>query len=184
MDKTTELSKFIALILRHQPSAAGIELDQHGWANVNDMIDGINATGKFYINRDILDEIVRTDNKQRYAYDESRAHIRARQGHSVKVDVGLAEMTPPEYLWHGTAEKYVEKIDEEGLLPKGRLYVHLSTSVSTARTVGKRHGKPVLYRVRSGEMVKDGFKFYRSENKVWLTEHVPKQYLEKCVEED
>lgn len=176
----TELSKFLSLILRHKPSAANIELDEHGWANVEELIAGINQVDS---NNDIdmerLEEIVRTDNKQRYSFSEDKTLIRANQGHSIPVDVELEEVAPPEYLWHGTATKYMESIDSEGLVPKSRLYVHLSGDVEPATKVGKRHGKLVLYKILSGKMQEDGYKFYRSVNGVWLTKEVPAKYLEK-----
>lgn len=176
----TELSKFISLILRHKPSAANIELDEHGWANVQELIAGINqADSKNNIDMEKLEKIVRTDNKQRYSFNEDKTLIRANQGHSIPVDVELEEVNPPEYLWHGTGQKFMESIDKEGLVPKSRLYVHLSGDVETATNVGKRHGKLVLYKVNSGRMSQDGYKFYRSVNGVWLTKAVPAEYLEK-----
>ncbi len=175
-----ELSKFISLILRHKPSAANIELDEHGWANVEELIAGINQVdANNDINMEKLEEIVRTDNKQRYSFNEDKTLIRANQGHSIPVDVELPEVEPPEYLWHGTATKYMESIDKEGLVPKSRLYVHLSGDEETATKVGKRHGKLLMYKVLSGKMAEDGYKFYRSVNGVWLTKEVPAEYLEK-----
>ncbi|MBE5934113.1 MAG: RNA 2'-phosphotransferase [Lachnospiraceae bacterium] len=176
----TELSKFISLILRHKPSAANIELDEYGWANVDELIAGINEVdSKNSIDMEKLEEIVRTDNKQRYSFNEDRTLIRANQGHSIPVDVKLEEVEPPEYLWHGTGQKYMESIDNEGLVPKSRLYVHLSGDEETAINVGKRHGKLLMYKVLSGKMQNDGYKFYRSVNGVWLTKTVPAEYLEK-----
>lgn len=173
----TDLSRYMSLILRHKPETIGISLDEHGWANVNELIAGIAKDNEF--NMDILEEIVRTDNKQRYSFNEDKTLIRANQGHSVPVDVELDVMTPPEFLWHGTGEKYVASIDVQGLIPKSRLYVHLSKDEETAVKVGSRHGKPVLYRVKSKDMARDGYEFYLSKNGVWLTKEVPAQYLEK-----
>jgi putative RNA 2'-phosphotransferase len=170
-------SKYMSLILRHKPETIHITLDEHGWAEVDEFIEGIAKTREF--NMDILEEIVRTDEKQRYSFNEDRTLIRANQGHSIPVDVELDEVEPPEELWHGTAEKFVSSIDEQGLLHKSRLYVHLSNDRDTAFKVGRRHGKPVLYVVESGRMMRDGYKFYRSLNGVWLTEHVPSKYLIK-----
>lgn len=172
-----ETSKFMSLILRHKPETIGISLDEHGWADVDELIAGISRTHEF--NRDMLEEIVRTDDKQRYSFNEDKTLIRANQGHSIPVDVELDEVEPPEELWHGTGEKYVASIDEQGLIPKSRLYVHLSKDEETAVKVGKRHGKPVLYIVKAGEMCKDGYKFYLSKNGVWLTKEVPVKYLRK-----
>lgn len=173
----TEASKFMSLILRHKPEAIGIRLDEHGWAKVDELIAGIAKTRKF--NMEMLEEIVRTDEKQRYSFSEDKKRIRANQGHSVPVDVELEEAEPPEELWHGTGEKYESSIDAQGLIPKSRLYVHLSKDRETAVRVGQRHGKPVLYIVRSGEMRRDGYRFYLSQNGVWLTKKVPAKYLKK-----
>lgn len=170
-------SVFISLILRHKPDVIGISLDEHGWANVQELINGINKTGKYSIDMFMLEEIVRTDNKQRYSFNEDRSKIRANQGHSINVDVELKAAVPPEILYHGTGEKYVESINAEGLKPKSRLYVHLSKDVETAVTVGSRHGKSVVYTVNSGEMYRQGYTFYLSENGVWLTKNVPVDFM-------
>lgn len=173
----TRTSKYVSLLLRHKPEKAGIHLDQHGWAEVDELIKGVSKTHMF--NMEILEEIVRTDNKQRYSFNEDKTKIRANQGHSIPVDVELKEAKPPKQLWHGTGEKYVSAIDEQGLLHKNRLYVHLSTNEETAIKVGKRHGKPVLYTVNAEGMYQDGYKFFLSKNGVWLTDHVPVKYLDK-----
>jgi putative RNA 2'-phosphotransferase len=172
-----DTSKFMSLILRHKPEVIDISLDEHGWANVDEMIAGIAKTREF--NMDILEEIVRTDEKQRYSFNEDKTLVRANQGHSIPVDVELDEAEPPRELYHGTGEKYVASIDVQGLIRKSRLYVHLSKDSDTAMKVGKRHGKPVVYIVKSGEMYKDGYKFYLSKNGVWLTKEVPAKYLVK-----
>ncbi len=173
----TETSKFLSLILRHKPETIGITLDKQGWANVDELIAGINKTRKFDMN--LLEEIVRTDQKQRYSFNEDKTLIRANQGHSLPVDVQLDVAKPPQILWHGTGEKYVRSIEQTGLLPKSRLYVHLSSDRETANTVGKRHGKAVIYQVHSGKMQADGYTFYRSKNGVWMTKEVPVCYLER-----
>lgn len=175
--KFVRTSKYISMILRHKPEAIGISLDEHGWADVKELIEGVNKTHP--LNMEILEEIVQTDGKQRYSFNEDKTLIRANQGHSIPVDVELEEAVPPQYLWHGTAEKYQESIDKKGLISKKRLYVHLSPDKETARLVGKRHGTPVIYRVHTGKMTEDGFRFYLSVNGVWLTKHVPVKYLEK-----
>lgn len=172
-------SKFISLVLRHHPEAAGIELDEHGWAKVDELLAGVSEKRNINLTMDILEEIVRTDSKERYSFNDDKTLIRANQGHSINVDVELKETAPPEFLWHGTGEKFVSSIDKNGLLPKGRLYVHLSGDTKTAESVGRRHGRPVIYKVLSGKMASDGYKFYLSENKVWLTKAVPAKYLEK-----
>lgn len=172
----TKVSKYLALILRHKPEEVGISLDDHGWANVQELIEGVNKTHR--LNMEMLEEIVETDSKQRYSFNEDKTKIRANQGHSVNVDVELEEVKPPEYLWHGTGEKYINSIKEIGLVKKSRLYVHLSGDYETAVLVGKRHGKPVVFYVKSGQMYTDGYKFFKSKNGVYLTDFVPVEYLE------
>lgn len=178
MGKSDKLSVFISLILRHKPDAAGISLDEHGWANVQDLINGINNTGR-KIDIKTLEEIVRTDSKQRYSFNEDHTLIRANQGHSVPVDVDLTEQKPPEFLYHGTADRFLASIMKEGLKPMSRLYVHLSKDIETAYKVGKRHGRPAILKVHSDQMSRDGIKFYISENGVWLTKKVDIKYLEQ-----
>lgn len=171
-----ELSKYISLILRHKPQVIGIELDEHGWADVQELIAGINKTHN--IDFDLLGKIVREDEKQRYSFNYDKTLIRANQGHSIQVDVELKKEIPPEILWHGTGEKYVDSILMEGLIPKSRLYVHLSSDYDTAIKVGSRHGKPVVFKVFAGKMTEAGYEFYKSENGVWMAEYVPKEYIE------
>lgn len=142
------ISKYMSLILRHKPDVIGIELDEHGWANVNDLISGIEKDNHGF-NFELLEEIVRSDSKQRYSFNDDKSLIRANQGHSINVDVELKEKEPPEYLYHGTGEKYVKSINQDGLIPKSRLYVHLSKDIKTAENVGKRHGKEVVYCIDS-----------------------------------
>lgn len=175
MEKT-RLSKFIALILRHKPEEIGITLDEHGWASVPLLISGINKRG-YEIDMSILEEIVDEDEKQRYSFNSDKTKIRANQGHSVNVDVELKECEPPEQLFHGTGEKFAAAIRKEGLIPKSRLYVHLSKDKETAEKVGSRHGKPHIFFVHSGKMYRAGYKFYLSENGVWLTKFVPPEFL-------
>ena len=169
--------KFIALILRHKPEVIGIHLDEHGWANVDELIAGISKTQEF--NMAMLEEIVRTDNKQRYSFNDDKTKIRANQGHSIPVDVELEQKMPPDVLWHGTGEKYVSSIEAEGLIPKTRLYVHLSSDPDTAIKVGSRHGKPIVYEVAAKKMQADGYVFFQSVNGVWLTKQVPVKYLRR-----
>ena len=174
-NRNNSTSKFISLILRHKPELIGITMDEHGWANVDELIAGVNRTRP--LDMAGLEEIVRTDEKQRYSFNEDKTKIRANQGHSVPVDVELEAVTPPEILYHGTGEKYVESIEAQGLIPKTRLYVHLSGDYETAFKVGSRHGRPRNDQVHAGQMAKDGYPFYRSVNGVWLTKAVPPEYL-------
>lgn len=177
-DALLRASRFLSLVLRHKPEAAGVTLDSHGWAEVDALLTGM--APRHTLTMAQLEEIVRTDDKQRYAFNDSKTKIRANQGHSVPVDVELTECEPPELLYHGTGGKYVDSILEYGLIPKSRLYVHLSKDVETAKLVGLRHGTPVVFTVQSGEMHRHGIRFYRAENGVWLTERVPSQYLSWC----
>lgn len=179
MGSVKNTSKFISLILRHKPEAIGIQLDEHGWADVQELIDGINASGGHHLDMELLEEIVRSDEKQRYSFNENHTLIRANQGHSIPVDVELEEKKPPDVLYHGTGEKYVSSIEKQGLIHKSRLYVHLSADVSTAAKVGSRHGKPVIYSIDCAKMAADGYRFYLSANHVWLTKSVPVEYLER-----
>lgn len=172
-----KISKFLALVLRHKPDAAGITLDKHGWADVNELVRGIRSTKDPTFTHDDLTLIVVTDSKGRYSFDESGKRIRANQGHSVEVDVELQEVEPPTLLYHGTATKYIDSIEAEGIVSKSRLYVHLSETVGTATEVGKRHGKPVVYTIHAKKMFDHGYKFYKSVNGVWLTETVPTEYF-------
>ena len=174
---TKALSKYISLILRHKPEVIGISLDEHGWADVKELISGISKTQTMTM--ELLEQIVAEDEKQRYSFNEDHTRIRANQGHSIPVDVELKEYEPPKYLYHGTGEKYRKSIDENGLQPKSRLYVHLSADIDTAIQVGSRHGKPVVYKVSSGRMQKDGYQFFKSVNGVWLTKEVPVTYFKR-----
>lgn len=172
-----DISKYISLILRHKPEVIGITLDEHGWADVNELIEGIRKSTDF--DRTLLEKIVAEDKKQRYSFNEDKTLIRANQGHSIPVDVELERKDPPAILWHGTGEKYTASIDSKGLIPKSRLYVHLSSDQDTAKKVGTRHGKPVIYQVDAESMSRDGYEFFLSANGVWLTKAVPPQYMTK-----
>lgn len=175
MRQNNSTGRFIAMILRHKPETIGIKLDEHGWARVDELIAGIAKTRPF--DMEMLEEIVRTDSKQRYSFNEDKTLIRANQGHSIPVDVELEQKTPPDILWHGTGEKYVESINQMGLISKARLYVHLSKDYDTARNVGSRHGNPVVYQVDAKKMTEDGYVFFQAVNGVWLTKRVPVIYL-------
>ena len=177
-ERKKSLGKYISLILRHKPETIGITLDEHGWASVKELLDGISRTRS--ITFEELDEIVRTNDKRRYSFNDDKTKIRANQGHSVNVDVELKELSPPDFLYHGTASKSVASIFKQGLLPGSRLYVHLSSDKETALKVGSRHGKPVVFLVDSRRMSADGIPFFKSENGVWLTKFVPVEYL-RCL---
>ena len=168
------MSKFLSLILRHKPQIVGIELDEHGWADVEELIRRVKG-----LDLATLEQIVAADEKRRYSFSADKKLIRANQGHSIAVDVELEELKPPEVLYHGTAERFATSIMTQGLLKMSRLYVHLSSDAETAEKVGRRHGRPKIFVVASGKMFADGYKFFRSVNGVWLTEHVPPQYLKE-----
>ena len=170
-----QISKLISLVLRHHPERLGLTLDKHGWADTSALIAAINAIQPF--DMEALETIVRTDNKQRYSFNEDYTRIRANQGHTLTVDLELTPITPPAVLWHGTGEKSVNSILREGLRPMQRQYVHLSADPETAVMVGRRHGRPVVFTVDAAQMSSDGHTFYRSANSVWLTDSVPAQYL-------
>ena len=171
-----KLSVFISLILRHKPEVINIKLDNYGYANVEELILGINKTGR-KIDMDILEEIVKTDNKGRYSFNSDKTKIRANQGHSINVDVELKEETPPKYLYHGTSTRFLSMIEKEGIRPMSRLYVHLSEDKETAINVGSRHGEPIILKIDTEKMINDGFRFLISENGVWLTKYISPIYF-------
>lgn len=171
-----DISRFLSLVLRHKPETAGIELDPQGWVDVKILIQRINEHG-IQLNREMLDHIVATNPKKRFAYNENCDRIRASQGHSVEVDLGYVAQKPPDILYHGTGEKWVESILKTGLEKKSRSHVHLSADHETAKIVGSRHGKPFIFLIRADEMHAAGFQFFLSENGVWLTDKVPVNYI-------
>ena len=172
--------KYLAYILRHNPSAAGLTLDERGYADVAGLIEGISKTGRC-IDLAVLEEIVASDNKQRFAFNDDHTKIRANQGHSINVDVEMQELTPPPVLYHGTAEKYLDSIKELGLQKRSRNYVHLSADYDTAVKVGARHGKAVVLKIDAEKMYNDGYKFLLSANGVWQTDYVPYRYVTEIV---
>lgn len=174
--KDVDLGRFLSLVLRHNPSAAGITLDSHGWADVEALLRGVNHTGK-QIDRETLERIVRENNKQRYSFNEDHTKIRANQGHSLNVDVELKETAPPQVLYHGTASRFVDAIRAQGITRQSRQHVHLSGDLETAVAVGRRHGGPAVVVIDAARMAGDGIKFYRSENGVWLCGQVPWKYV-------
>lgn len=174
--RDVQISKFLSLVLRHEPGKVGITLDEAGWIGVENLLAACGAHG-FPISREELDAVVASSDKQRFAFSEDRSRIRANQGHSVPVELGYAPAEPPEVLYHGTAEKYVESIRREGLSKRGRHDVHLSPTPKIAAAVGTRHGKLVMLEVRARQMHRDGHQFVRTPNNVWLTDRVPPEYL-------
>ncbi|WP_343693786.1 RNA 2'-phosphotransferase [Chitinophaga sp.] len=171
-----EKSKFLSLILRHQPELIGLQLDINGWADVDTLLSLAAARGK-RITRQELENIVAESDKQRFAFNDDRSKIRANQGHSIQVDLELPVTTPPEFLFHGTTGAFVADILKTGIKKMSRQHVHLSVDKATATKVGSRRGIPLILTIRSGDMYRDGFPFFVSANGVWLTDHVPPQYI-------
>lgn len=171
-------SKFLSLVLRHKPEEIDLVLDIEGWANVDQLLDKLNIN-KLKISFVDLKEIVDLNDKKRFVFSSDFSKIRANQGHSINVDLKLKPITPPNILYHGTAEKNIASILDKGILKQNRNYVHLSTNIETANNVGMRYGKPVILEISALEMIKNGYLFYQSENKVWLTEFVPPNFLKK-----
>lgn len=172
------ISKFLSLVLRHKPETIGIQLDQNGWVAVNELIEKANNYG-IEFDREMLTHIVETNSKKRFAFDDTLDKIRASQGHSIEIELGYKSQKPPEILFHGTAEKFVQSILETGLEKRNRQHVHLSNDLETATKVGQRHGKPFVFKVFAEQMYNDHFQFYISDNGVWLTDNVPAKYLKQ-----
>lgn len=170
-------SKFLSLVLRHQPEKIGLSLDSEGWAEVDELITKAQTAG-VALDQETLDRVVMTSEKQRFRFSEDRRRIRANQGHSINVDLGLRPVKPPEMLFHGTSMRFLEAIRREGLLPGSRQHVHVSGDRATATVVGQRHGKPVVLDVYAGALHRSGVSFYRSDNGVWLVDHVPPRFLD------
>ena len=177
----TKTSKFISLVLRHKPEEIGITLDKNGWADVRKLLAGLSKHGHT-ISMDILEEIVREDEKQRYSFNDDKTKIRANQGHSINVDVELEKIEPPSIVYHGTADRFVDSIYEKGLVPMSRLYVHLSRDTETAKKVGARHGNVAIFEVDAGAMARDGYEFFCSANGVILTKEVPIKYMKRIFD--
>lgn len=178
-------SKFLSMILRHKPEEIGIQLDSHGWAYIDELIQKANDTHRNQghnfspLTKENILKIVETSDKQRFAISEDGLKIRANQGHSTStVDLEFKAIEPPEFLYHGTAKKYMESILKQGIMKQSRHYVHLSSTVETALSVGARHGKPIVFKVMAAQMHQEGHKFYLSENGVWLCDFVPSNFLE------
>lgn len=172
-----KISKFLSLLLRHNPGKVGLALNAQGWADVQELILKINEARGWELTKKELDEVVATNSKKRFAYNDDQSLIRASQGHSIDIDLGLEPSAPPDKLFHGTATRFLDSILAQGLNSRSRQHVHLSLDIETATAVGKRHGKPVILEVHSAQMATDGHLFYLSENNVWLTDHVPVKYL-------
>lgn len=169
-------SKFLSLTLRHNPEKIGLQLDENGWADIATLLSKA-AQHHHQISMELLKEIVVTNDKKRFVFSEDGTKIRANQGHSISVDLQLHAQMPPETLYHGTVAKSIAQIKVEGLQKMSRQHVHLSRDKATATIVGSRRGSAIILSVNAAAMQRDGFEFYLSENGVWLTDHVPPQYI-------
>ncbi|MCX8522680.1 RNA 2'-phosphotransferase [Chryseobacterium formosus] len=173
-----KLSKFLSYVLRHHPELIDLNLDESGWANVDELITKSTNDSQGFTFEE-LNEIVETNDKKRFIFNEDKTRIRSNQGHSIDIDLALQPQQPPEFLYHGTAQNNVDSIVEKGIEKRSRQHVHLSLDKETATKVGMRHGKPIILTINSGKMFEDGVLFYLSENEVWLTDFVEAKYISK-----
>jgi putative RNA 2'-phosphotransferase len=173
---SSQLSKFLSYILRHKPDTIGLALDPQGWAPINELIAKSQAAGTSFNRNDLL-EVIEKSEKKRFSLSMDGQRIRAAQGHSIPVDLGLIPQEPPRILYHGTALQFLASILSEGLKPQARQQVHLSSDIETATRVGKRHGKPVILKVEALQMHAKGYRFFLAENGVWLTDQVPSEFI-------
>lgn len=176
-ERSVKVSKFLSLVLRHQPEKIGLKLSEEGWVRVSDLLPAMEAHG-LSVTLQELQRVVATNDKQRFAFSADGTLIRASQGHSVQVTLGYESASPPAILYHGTAKRFLPSIRQQGLLKGKRHDVHLSEKQETAVSVGSRYGRPVILRIACERMSSDGHVFVRSANGVWLTGHVPVEYIE------
>jgi putative RNA 2'-phosphotransferase len=176
MPNLTHISKLLSKILRHQPDLIGIQLDENGWVEVSTLLQNLEKY-QTQISFEQLKEVVDTNSKKRFSFNDDFSKIRANQGHSIEVDLALQTQTPPDILYHGTVEKNLDSIFEKGLSKMNRHHVHLSADTETAQKVGMRHGKPIIFTIESKKMYDQGYVFYLSENQVWLTDNVPSEFI-------
>ncbi|KPH11828.1 RNA 2'-phosphotransferase [Chryseobacterium sp. ERMR1:04] len=172
-------SKFLSYVLRHHPEIINLNLDENGWANVDELITTSKRDSYEGFTFEELDEIVQTNAKKRFAFNEDKTRIRASQGHSIDINLALIPQQPPEFLYHGTAQSNIESILEKGIEKRDRQHVHLSQDKETATSVGMRHGKPIILTIKTGEMFENGIEFYLSDNGVWLTDFVNSIYISR-----
>jgi putative RNA 2'-phosphotransferase len=172
-----KISKFLSLVLRHAPETIHVNMDKNGWVGIRELIDNANKYRNLRLTVDIIKKVVETNDKQRFILSDNGERIRANQGHSITVDLELESKIPPDVLYHGTAIRFLDSIKKDGLRPMGRQYVHLSRTEEIATAVGKRHGEPIVLYIDAKTMHEEGYKFYLSENKVWLVDAVPVKYI-------
>lgn len=180
MPPYTKQSKFLSLLLRHSPELIGLHLDSAGWADIGELVEKASKHGH-RLSAEMIARVVESSDKHRFTMSDDGKRIRANQGHSVPIDLGLQELEPPEYLYHGTAKRNISAIRAQGILRGKRQYVHLSLNGEIAAMVGKRHGTPAVLTVYAGRMCRDGFKFYLAINGVWMTEFVPPEYIDERI---
>lgn len=171
------ISKFMSLVLRHQPEKIGLQLDDNGWVAITALIGKLNVYG-LQVDISTIEKIVITNDKKRFSFNDDKTKIRANQGHSIGVELNMKKTIPPDKFFHGTAEKFVENIFKTGIQKQNRQHVHLSATEETAKSVGSRHGKPVVLTINAKQMAEKSYVFYLSANNVWLTDVVPAQYIE------
>jgi putative RNA 2'-phosphotransferase len=176
-DTHVKISKFLSLILRHSPGMIHLNIDKNGWVNIDELIANADKYKKMHLTVDLIKMTVETNDKQRFIISDDGKRIRANQGHSIEIDLELECKIPPDILYHGTADRFLDSIMKDGLKPMSRQYVHLSQNEETALTVGKRHGEPIILYIMTKTMYEEGYKFYLSENKVWLVDNVPIKYI-------
>ena len=184
-DTHVGISKFLSLILRHSPQTIHLNIDKNGWANIDELIQNANKYGGrripkgIHLTIDLINTIVETNDKQRFILSDDGKRIRANQGHSITIDLELDAKIPPDTLYHGTANRFLDSIMKDGLKPMTRQHAHLSQNKEVALTVGKRHGKPIVLYINAKNMFEEGYKFYLSENNVWLVSEVPTKYIKQ-----
>lgn len=176
-NQITKISKRLSYLLRHHPEEIHLEMDAQGWVNKEQLLENYSQHYE-YLSEELLEKVVAENDKKRFEFNEDSSHIRASQGHSIEVDLAYEAQEPPEFLFHGTASRFANKIRQEGLIRQNRNHVHLSKDEETAKNVGTRHGVPVILTVKAKEMYEAGFKFFLSTNGVWLAEEVPVKYLQ------
>ncbi|MBF0227181.1 MAG: RNA 2'-phosphotransferase [Desulfobacterales bacterium] len=177
MQNNVSISKFLSLVLRHNPKLIQLDMNENGWVSIEQLIENAKKLKNIELSIEKIRDVVETNDKKRFSIDSEGKKIRANQGHSIKVDLELKSQTPPDILYHGTATRFIDSIKIDGLKPMLRQHIHLSTTFETALNVGKRHGKPIILEIKSKEMHEKGYKFYLSENKVWLVDRVPKEFI-------
>lgn len=176
MSRNNKISKFLSLVLRHKPETIGLELDREGWTDVKELLIRL-RDHRMPLTMDELEEIVATNNKKRFKFNDNKTKIRASQGHSINVDLKLEPVEPPDVLYHGTATKNLDSIFKYGISKQKRQHVHLSADKQTARKVGQRHGNVVVITIDAKKMYEAGEKFFLSDNNVWLTDYVEPKYF-------